>query len=206
MQAHRGVLNRVVRFLLTPPRAAGQVKAPRALPPCTASSTVFRARAAIGKGGLRVGYVTAGEVHCLTLVAVGIWLPELVTSAMAAVRRHANVAFGHILGSSIFKHSRHLGACGGREPGPGAASDRCLRRLGHDRGGAAPRALRRHRLAGRTLGGRRLPGRLRGLPARPAYADLPGMARARVRYQALATRTSQGAWRSRSSATLPSAA
>jgi cation:H+ antiporter len=38
----------------------------------------------------------------LTLVAVGTSLPELVTSAMAAVRRHADVAFGNILGSNIF--------------------------------------------------------------------------------------------------------
>lgn len=38
----------------------------------------------------------------LTLVAVGTSLPELVTSVMAAVRRHADVAFGNIVGSNIF--------------------------------------------------------------------------------------------------------
>jgi cation:H+ antiporter len=38
----------------------------------------------------------------LTLVAVGTSLPELVTSVMAAVRRHADVAFGSIVGSNIF--------------------------------------------------------------------------------------------------------
>jgi cation:H+ antiporter len=38
----------------------------------------------------------------LTLVAVGTSLPELVTSVMAAIRRHADVAFGSIVGSSIF--------------------------------------------------------------------------------------------------------
>ena len=38
----------------------------------------------------------------LTLVAVGTSLPEMVTSIMAAARRHADVAFGNIVGSNIF--------------------------------------------------------------------------------------------------------
>ncbi|KZL04723.1 calcium/sodium antiporter [Pseudovibrio sp. Ad14] len=38
----------------------------------------------------------------LTLVAIGTSLPELVTSAIAAVRGHAEVAFGNIVGSNIF--------------------------------------------------------------------------------------------------------
>lgn len=38
----------------------------------------------------------------LTLVAVGTSLPEMVTSVMAALRRHADVAFGNIVGSNIF--------------------------------------------------------------------------------------------------------
>lgn len=38
----------------------------------------------------------------LTLVAVGTSLPELVTSVMAALRRHADIAFGNIVGSNIF--------------------------------------------------------------------------------------------------------
>jgi cation:H+ antiporter len=38
----------------------------------------------------------------LTLVAVGTSLPEMVTSIMAAVRRHTDVAFGNIVGSNIF--------------------------------------------------------------------------------------------------------
>lgn len=38
----------------------------------------------------------------LTLVAVGTSLPELVTSVMAAIRRHGDVAFGNIVGSNIF--------------------------------------------------------------------------------------------------------
>ncbi|MGG7643409.1 calcium/sodium antiporter [Rhodovulum sp. YNF3179] len=38
----------------------------------------------------------------LTLVAVGTSLPELVTSVLAAVRRHGDVAFGNVIGSNIF--------------------------------------------------------------------------------------------------------
>ena len=38
----------------------------------------------------------------LTLVAVGTSLPELVTSVMAAVRGHSDVAAGNIIGSNIF--------------------------------------------------------------------------------------------------------
>jgi len=38
----------------------------------------------------------------LTVVAVGTSLPELVTSLMAAVRRHSDVAIGNVVGSNIF--------------------------------------------------------------------------------------------------------
>lgn len=38
----------------------------------------------------------------LTIVAVGTSMPELVTSVMAALRRHADVAVGNILGSNIY--------------------------------------------------------------------------------------------------------
>lgn len=38
----------------------------------------------------------------LTVVAVGTSLPELVTSVLAAVRRHADVALGNIIGSNIY--------------------------------------------------------------------------------------------------------
>ncbi|KYO51981.1 calcium/sodium antiporter [Tistrella mobilis] len=38
----------------------------------------------------------------LTLVAIGTSLPELVTSVMAAIRRHGDVAFGNVIGSNIF--------------------------------------------------------------------------------------------------------
>ncbi len=38
----------------------------------------------------------------LTVVAVGTSLPELVTSAIAALRRHTDIALGNIIGSNIF--------------------------------------------------------------------------------------------------------
>ncbi len=38
----------------------------------------------------------------VTVVAVGTSLPEMVTSVVAAVRRHADVALGNVIGSNIF--------------------------------------------------------------------------------------------------------
>jgi cation:H+ antiporter len=48
------------------------------------------------------GFGLSEAVVGLTLVAVGTSLPELVTSIMAAIRRHGDVAFGNIVGSNIF--------------------------------------------------------------------------------------------------------
>ncbi len=49
-------------------------------------------------GGLGVSEAVIG----LTLVAVGTSLPELTVSLIAALRKHADVAVGNILGSNIF--------------------------------------------------------------------------------------------------------
>jgi cation:H+ antiporter len=38
----------------------------------------------------------------LTVVAIGTSMPELVTSVMAALRKHSDVAYGNIIGSNIF--------------------------------------------------------------------------------------------------------
>jgi len=38
----------------------------------------------------------------LTVVAVGTSLPELVTSVVAALRRHADVALGNVIGSNLY--------------------------------------------------------------------------------------------------------
>lgn len=42
------------------------------------------------------------EVIGLTLVAFGTSVPELATTAVAAVRRHVDVALGNVLGSNLF--------------------------------------------------------------------------------------------------------
>ena len=46
----------------------------------------------------------------LTIVAVGTSMPELVTSMMAALRKHADVAYGNIVGSNIYNVLFILGA------------------------------------------------------------------------------------------------
>jgi cation:H+ antiporter len=38
----------------------------------------------------------------LTIIAIGTSLPELATSAVAALRKHADIAIGNIIGSNIF--------------------------------------------------------------------------------------------------------
>ena len=42
------------------------------------------------------------EVIGLTLVAVGTSLPEFVTSIMAALKRHSEIALGNVLGSNVY--------------------------------------------------------------------------------------------------------
>lgn len=52
----------------------------------------------------------------VTIVAVGTSLPELVTSIMAAIRKHGDVAFGNIVGSNIFNLLGILGLTALIEP------------------------------------------------------------------------------------------
>ncbi|MEC9483861.1 MAG: calcium/sodium antiporter [Halomonas sp.] len=54
----------------------------------------------------------------LTLVAVGTSLPELAVSVIAALRRHADVAVGNILGSNIFNVLGILGVSALLQPLP----------------------------------------------------------------------------------------
>jgi cation:H+ antiporter len=54
----------------------------------------------------------------LTLVAVGTSLPELTVSVLAAVRRHADVAVGNVLGSNIFNLLGILGVSALLQPLP----------------------------------------------------------------------------------------
>lgn len=48
----------------------------------------------------------------LTIVAIGTSLPELVTSVIAALRRHTDVALGNVLGSNIYNTLGIGGATG----------------------------------------------------------------------------------------------
>lgn len=56
----------------------------------------------IGAIGIAKHFNVPEAVIGLTLVAVGTSLPELSISVIAAIRRHADVAVGNILGSNIF--------------------------------------------------------------------------------------------------------
>jgi cation:H+ antiporter len=47
-------------------------------------------------------YGVSETVIGLTLVAVGTSLPELATTVMAAIRKHADVALGNVIGSNMF--------------------------------------------------------------------------------------------------------
>lgn len=55
------------------------------------------------------GFGVSEVVIGLTLVAVGTSLPELVTSVVAALRRHSEIALGNILGSNIYNILAILG-------------------------------------------------------------------------------------------------
>lgn len=55
-----------------------------------------------GAVGIADGFGVSDAVIGLTLVAVGTSLPELTISVIAALRKHADVAIGNILGSNIF--------------------------------------------------------------------------------------------------------
>lgn len=51
---------------------------------------------------LAKGWGVSDTIVGLTIVAVGTSMPELVTSVVAAFRKHADVAYGAIVGSNIF--------------------------------------------------------------------------------------------------------
>lgn len=55
-----------------------------------------------GAVSLARGYGVSEAFIGLTIVAVGTSLPELVTSVVAALRRHSDIAVGNIIGSNIF--------------------------------------------------------------------------------------------------------
>jgi cation:H+ antiporter len=72
----------------------------------------------IGAIGIAEHFDIPEAVIGLTLVAVGTSLPELSISLIAAIRRHADVAIGNILGSNIFNLLGILGVSALLQPLP----------------------------------------------------------------------------------------
>ena len=72
----------------------------------------------IGAIGIAAYFGVPEAVVGLTLVAVGTSLPELSISVIAAIRRHADVAVGNILGSNIFNLLGILGVSALLQPLP----------------------------------------------------------------------------------------
>lgn len=65
--------------------------------------TVLGARFLVeGAVDLARGFGVSEAVIGLTLVAIGTSLPELTTSAVAALRGHSDVAIGNVIGSNIY--------------------------------------------------------------------------------------------------------
>ncbi len=71
-----------------------------------------------GAVGIAESFGVSEAVIGLTLVAVGTSLPELSISVIAALRRHADVAIGNILGSNIFNLLGILGISALLQPLP----------------------------------------------------------------------------------------
>lgn len=71
-----------------------------------------------GAVGIAEDFGVSEAVIGLTLVAVGTSLPELSISVIAALRRHADVAVGNVLGSNIFNLLGILGVSALLQPLP----------------------------------------------------------------------------------------
>jgi cation:H+ antiporter len=76
-----------------------------------------------GATGLARGWGMSERVLGLTIVAIGTSLPELATSTVAALRGHADIAVGNVVGSNIFNALLCLGSAAlvGPVGGPPAA-------------------------------------------------------------------------------------
>ncbi|KPH65552.1 sodium:calcium antiporter [Pseudoalteromonas porphyrae] len=72
----------------------------------------------IGAIGVAQAFGISEGVIGLTVVAVGTSLPELTVSVIAALRKHADVAVGNILGSNIFNMLGILGVSALLQPLP----------------------------------------------------------------------------------------
>jgi cation:H+ antiporter len=71
-----------------------------------------------GAVGIAEAFGVSEAVIGLTVVAIGTSLPELSISVIAALRRHADVAVGNILGSNIFNLLGILGVSAMLQPLP----------------------------------------------------------------------------------------
>lgn len=71
-----------------------------------------------GATGIAREFGVSEAVIGLTIVAVGTSLPELATSVVAALRRHADVALANIVGSNIFNILAILGITAAISPIP----------------------------------------------------------------------------------------
>ena len=72
----------------------------------------------VGAVGLGQMFGVPEAIIGLTVVAVGTSLPELAVSIIAAIRRHADVAIGNVLGSNIFNLLSILGIASILQPLP----------------------------------------------------------------------------------------
>ena len=72
----------------------------------------------VGAIGIAAHFGVPEAVIGLTLVSIGTSLPELSISVIAAIRRHADVAVGNILGSNIFNLLGILGVSALLQPLP----------------------------------------------------------------------------------------
>lgn len=72
----------------------------------------------LGAVGMATYFGVSEALIGLTLVAVGTSLPELTISVMAALRHHADVAVGNVLGSNIFNLLGILGVSALLQPLP----------------------------------------------------------------------------------------
>jgi cation:H+ antiporter len=63
-----------------------------------------------GARGIALDFGVSEAAIGLTVVAVGTSLPELATTVMAALRRHADIAIGNVVGSNIFNITAIIGA------------------------------------------------------------------------------------------------
>ncbi|WP_119393671.1 calcium/sodium antiporter [Salinibius halmophilus] len=70
----------------------------------------------LGAVALAQAFGVSEAVIGLTVVAVGTSLPELTVSIIAAIRRHADVAVGNIIGSNIFNLLGILGVATAASP------------------------------------------------------------------------------------------